>query len=357
MPRWPTRSTGWSRSWPAWTVGPRGDGRNRSASARRGVLRPCARPPARADSPGLSARFGPDDELVRLVDQGELDLAVTSSTPGRRSLSSVLSAGDASSWWLPRRWPRPIRSTRWPTWARGWSEALGRLQRRAAADQTLLAVVVGPDLRRGAPARGPRPPGRGRRRGPGLGVSLLPDFVCAEALERGAVVELFPVGGVVPTEPWFACTRVADTGQRRLTRLVEAMTSTAGPQPQGLSRARPAPDGRPRGRRSRRRSAPGHPSAHRTAQQPVRIGRRHPAAFTDLLGLQGDARRSSSPITRSRTGTADRRAGSAWAGGSRRTRGGPRSRPGRLLGDLTTAPLPGVSPSARSGAGIVHPDL
>lgn len=186
------------------------------------------------DSPGLSARFGPDDELVRLVDQGELDLAVTSSTPGRRSLSSVLigwrrfvlvappamaptdpfdSLADLGPWLVGRPWV--AYSAELPLTRRFWLSSLGRT---FGGELRLVA----PDLRVVAAAVAQ-----------GLGVSLLPDFVCAEALERGAVVELFPVGGVVPTEPWFACTRVADTGQRRLTRLVEAMTSTAGPQPQG----------------------------------------------------------------------------------------------------------------------------
>ena len=41
------------------------------------------------ESPALSARFGPDDVILDLLEHGELDIAVTSVTPGRRSLTST----------------------------------------------------------------------------------------------------------------------------------------------------------------------------------------------------------------------------------------------------------------------------
>ncbi len=73
------------------------------------------------------ARFGPDDELLDLLEHGELDIAVTSTTPARRSLTSrpigtrrfvlvgspTLAPGDpfesltarARGWWTGRGWP------------------------------------------------------------------------------------------------------------------------------------------------------------------------------------------------------------------------------------------------------------
>ena len=44
----------------------------------------------------------------------------------------------------------------------------------------------------------------------GLGASLLPDYACADGLASGDLVEVYPVGDLVPAEPWFAVTREAD---------------------------------------------------------------------------------------------------------------------------------------------------
>jgi DNA-binding transcriptional LysR family regulator len=57
----------------------------------------------------------------------------------------------------------------------------------------------------------------------GLGVSLLPEFACTDALASGAVVEITDVSDVVAGEPWFACTRTADDGRRPLVRLVAGL--------------------------------------------------------------------------------------------------------------------------------------
>jgi DNA-binding transcriptional LysR family regulator len=58
----------------------------------------------------------------------------------------------------------------------------------------------------------------------GLGISLLPEFVCADAMARGAVVEVHPVAEIVPAEPWFACTRVADLDRDPFNRLVAMLS-------------------------------------------------------------------------------------------------------------------------------------
>ena len=63
----------------------------------------------------------------------------------------------------------------------------------------------------------------------GVGVSLLPEFVCTDALAQGSIVELFPVADVVPAEPWFASTRVADAGHRGLGRIIEHLARSVGP--------------------------------------------------------------------------------------------------------------------------------
>jgi DNA-binding transcriptional LysR family regulator len=174
-----------------------------------------------SDSPALTARLGPDGDNVDLLEHGELDIAVTSVTPGRRSLSSapigvkrfVLvgppelvpddpfeSLTDLGTWLVGKPWV--AYSAELPLTRRFWLSALGR---PFHADLRLVA----PDLRAVVAAVAH-----------GLGISLLPAFACTDALARGSVVEVHPVADTAPTEPWFACTRVADMGREQLNRFV-----------------------------------------------------------------------------------------------------------------------------------------
>jgi DNA-binding transcriptional LysR family regulator len=175
-------------------------------------------------TPALVASFGPDDELIDLLQHGELDVAVTSTLPGRRSLTSVpigskrfvlVAAPDIASGapsdslpelgtWLTGR-PWVAYSTELPMTRRFWQSSLGR---PFSGDLRLVA----PDLRAVAGAVTH-----------GVGVSLLPAFACTDALARGAMVELHPVAEVAPGEPWFACTRVADAGRQPLTGFVAGL--------------------------------------------------------------------------------------------------------------------------------------
>jgi DNA-binding transcriptional LysR family regulator len=185
-------------------------------------------PRVRAATPPLTARFGPDDEIVELLEHGELDVAVTSATPGRRSLSSspigmkrfklvgppgwgpaapFASLAELGSWLAGKPWV--AYSAELPLTRRFWQSALGR---PFGGDLRLVA----PDLRAVAAAVEH-----------GLGISLLPDFACADALARGTVIELHPVAGVVPAEPWFACTRLADLDRVPLARFVAELAGTA----------------------------------------------------------------------------------------------------------------------------------
>ncbi len=176
------------------------------------------------DGPALVARFGSDRENLDLLEHGELDLAVTSMAPGRRSTvatplgmkrfllvgapASVPPARPASleGWgdWLTGR-PWVAYSAELPMTRRFWLSALGR---PFGGDLRLVA----PDLR--AVARAVEH---------GLGCSLLPDFACADGLARGAMVELQPVAAEVSPEPWFACTRAGDLDRRPLHRLVAGL--------------------------------------------------------------------------------------------------------------------------------------
>jgi DNA-binding transcriptional LysR family regulator len=171
----------------------------------------------------LTVRFGADPELLALLRHGELDVAVTTTDPGRRGLAGrplgatrfVLVAspdhGPAVSGSLEALGaelagtPWVAYSTELPRTRRFWQASLGR---PFAGDLRLVA----PDLRSvaGAVARG-------------IGTSLLPAYACAEGLAAGDLVEVFPVADLVPAEPWFASTREADLVRPQVARFTEAL--------------------------------------------------------------------------------------------------------------------------------------
>ena len=184
-------------------------------------------PRLRPDVPALVARFGSDHDTLALLERGELDLAVTSVTPTRRSVvatpigtkrfvlvsapgsappSPLESVGALGAWLAGRAWV--AYSAELPLTRRFWLSTLGR---PFAGDLRLVA----PDLRAVAAAVEH-----------GLGCSLLPDFACADGLARGTMVEVHPVARDAPSEPWFACTRVADGDRAPLHRLADLL---AGP--------------------------------------------------------------------------------------------------------------------------------
>ena len=172
----------------------------------------------------LSVRFGTDPELLDLLQRGELDVVVTTGDPGRRGLAvrplgmtrfvlvgapghGVPAVDD------PVELGRVLVGAPWvaysaelPRTRRFWQATLGR---PFGGDLRLVA----PDLRAvaGAVARG-------------LGVSLLPDYACAEGLAAGSLVEVYPVADLVPPEAWFASARDADLVRGPVHQFVQDLT-------------------------------------------------------------------------------------------------------------------------------------
>ncbi len=174
-------------------------------------------------------RFGPDVELLELLGRGELDIAVTSSVPARRSIAAV-SAGAkqfilvgppagvhrrpasfrslaALGSWLAER-PWIAFSQELPITRRFWHQHLGR------PFPSANLRLVAPDLR--AVAAGVAD---------GIGYSLLPSFVCAALVAAGTIQEVHPVSDLVPLEPWFLCVREGELARPVLARLVAALQS------------------------------------------------------------------------------------------------------------------------------------
>jgi DNA-binding transcriptional LysR family regulator len=183
-----------------------------------------------ADGPDLAVRFGTDAELLALVHHGELDVAVTTTEPSRRTLVATalgvtrfvlvsapgrlgpVTVGDLGAL------ARTLTGTDWvaysaelPRTRRFWQTSLGRpfsaTLRLSAPDLRAVAAAV---------ARG-------------LGASLLPDYACAEGLASGSLVEVCPVADLVAPEPWFAVTRAADVVRPQVADLVGRLGVPGGP--------------------------------------------------------------------------------------------------------------------------------
>jgi len=157
------------------------------------------------------ASFGDDARLLEQLERGELDVAVMSSVPGRRSLEAVaigekrfvlvasptttpgtpfVSLASLGDWLVDQSWV--AYSLELPITRRFWQT---HLRRPFSARLRLVA----PDLRAVT----------GAVEG-GIGCSILPRFVCAGAIEQGRIVEVHPVSDLIPGEPWFACVRAGD---------------------------------------------------------------------------------------------------------------------------------------------------
>jgi DNA-binding transcriptional LysR family regulator len=174
----------------------------------------------------LVARFGDDAGLVASLERGELDVAVLSTVPARRSLGAVpigqkpfalVAAPDRApavafasldalgDWLVDQAWV--AYSLELPITRRFWQV---HLRRPFSARLRLVA----PDLRAVTEAV--------ER---GMGCSILPTFVCARALEENRVVEVHPVADLIPCEPWFLCFRndeITRSSVQRLMRLFDA---------------------------------------------------------------------------------------------------------------------------------------
>jgi DNA-binding transcriptional LysR family regulator len=176
------------------------------------------------DVPALSVRFGPDADLVTLLLHGELDVVVTTTDHARRGLAPALLGTTpfvlvSAPGYLPDPPPvdlgglgRALAGRDWvaysaelPRTRRFWQASLGR---PFAASLRLVA----PDLRAvaGAVARG-------------LGVSLLPAYSCAAGLASGDLVDVFPVGDLVPAETWYAVTREADSARHQVAAFARSL--------------------------------------------------------------------------------------------------------------------------------------
>lgn len=174
----------------------------------------------------VTASFGTDAELISLLERGELDLIVISSSPARRAISAIpigvkrfvlvasppmlsdqvpanlVELGD----WLTKQ-PWTSYSHELPLTRRFW---LSVLKRPFAARTHLVA----PDLRAVLHAVEL-----------GIGVSMLPTFVCRDALEQDRIREVFPISHLAAEEPWFACLRQSDLNRASINDFITRLAA------------------------------------------------------------------------------------------------------------------------------------
>jgi DNA-binding transcriptional LysR family regulator len=176
------------------------------------------------------ARFGDDDDLIGGLERGELDVAVTSGTPPRRSVAGVPigekrfvlvaapslapetplgSLRELGAWLSGRAWV--AYSLELPITRRFWQAHLGRPFSGSLR-------LVAPDLRAvvGAVEHG-------------IGCSILPLFVCADLLERRRIMEVHAVSELIPPESWYLCFRPGERTRPMVARLIDAFTGPSGP--------------------------------------------------------------------------------------------------------------------------------
>jgi DNA-binding transcriptional LysR family regulator len=172
----------------------------------------------------LSVTFGTDEELIEQLEEGALDLAVTVTKPGGRTLQfrplgeqrfvligpmtailpeRTLSLKEMANWLNQRNWVS--YSEERPITRRFWQNVLGA---RFEAE----TVLVVPDLRAVISAVAL-----------GIGMSIVPEFACRDAIADNLVREIWPVGNLIPSERWTLAYREVDGDREDLRQIWQAL--------------------------------------------------------------------------------------------------------------------------------------
>jgi DNA-binding transcriptional LysR family regulator len=161
---------------------------------------------------GLSVTLASDRELLEGLQTGGLDFIATVTKPTSRSIQfNVL--GDEpyaligpSEHEVPPQDSSPQELAQWlnakpwvsyseerPITRRFWQQALGAkfAAKAALVVPDILTVVAAVEL--------------------GIGLTIVPEYLCRKALSDGRVQALWPVGDLIPTERRYACCRRTDS--------------------------------------------------------------------------------------------------------------------------------------------------
>ena len=159
----------------------------------------------------FDAKFGEDGDLIEALVRGDIDIAITNLTPARRVATSTPIGTRTFALVAAPRLAPPARfrslerlgdwlddqpwvsySDELPLTRRFWQTHLGRpfgaRLRLVAADLRVVAAAVEA----------------------GMGISLLPEYVCRAALDAGHLYEVHPIRDLVASDPWYASVRPTD---------------------------------------------------------------------------------------------------------------------------------------------------
>ena len=172
----------------------------------------------------LSVSFGSDTELLQQLEEGALDVIVTFSKPTGRSFQHrplgeqrfvligpmnaplperTMTLKELAAWLNKRKWVS--YSEERPITRRFWQNVLGS---RFEAE----TVLVVPDLRTVISAVSL-----------GVGMSIVPEFACRDAIADDHVREIWPVGNLIPSERWTLAYRDLDSDRADLKQIWEAL--------------------------------------------------------------------------------------------------------------------------------------
>ncbi len=170
------------------------------------------------------ARFGQESELIELLEQGELDLVIVSTNPIKKSITSTLI--DQTSFVLvankvlfPKNQLSSIEQLYGWVHQKSWLSYSLELPITRKFWQTAFSVpfnanvvFVAPDLRAVLESVEK-----------GMGISLLPTYICSQSLSLGKIKQIFPVGKLVPSQYWFGCMRQVDTNRMHIQSFLELL--------------------------------------------------------------------------------------------------------------------------------------
>lgn len=172
----------------------------------------------------LTVGFGSDAELLQQLEEGALDVVVSFTKPAGRSFQHrplgeqrfvligpmnaslperTLTLKELANWLNKQKWVS--YSEERPITRRFWQNVLGS---RFEAE----TVLVVPDLRTVISAVAL-----------GVGMSIVPEFACRDAIADDHVREIWPVGNLIPSERWILSYRDIDRDRADLRQIWEAL--------------------------------------------------------------------------------------------------------------------------------------
>ena len=179
----------------------------------------------------LSVTLASDRELLEGLQTGGLDLVATITKPTSRSAQFQLVGEEAFSLIGPANCELPplessledlaqwLNAKPWvsyseerPTTRRFWQQSLGArfTAKSALVVPDILAVVAAVEL--------------------GIGMTIVPSYLCKEALESGRIQQIWPIADLIPSERRYVCFRRSDADRSEIVAIRDALQRLDSPR-------------------------------------------------------------------------------------------------------------------------------